>query len=199
MGKLNYNEENLDGFIDSMLSKYTELLENGIPKAYALYKESRDSFLRGDLARAEKIKRLNYFLHNSEIPYTADIGKNTVFAYGGIGVIIHANALIGERANIGSNVTIGGDRVGVPTVGNDVFFSSGCKVIGNITINHGAIIGANSVVLTNVSAFEIVAGSPARVVGMVTRNNFERYSGYYWCKGNIGGEARFLDWYFPQT
>jgi len=196
MGKVNINETNLDSFIDVMLERHSKILDGGIPKAYLLYKESRESFMLGDISRAEKIKRLNYLLHNSEIPFTAEIGKNTVFAYGGIGVIIHGQSIIGERANIGSNVTIGGDDKGVPFIGNDVFLSSGAKVIGNLSIGHGAIIGANSVVLKSVSSFEIVAGSPAKNIGNVTRANFDRYSGYYWCKGSRENSARFLDWYF---
>ena len=39
---------------------------------------------------------LNYFLHNSYIPSACQIGKTSKFAYGGIGLVIHDNARIGE-------------------------------------------------------------------------------------------------------
>jgi serine O-acetyltransferase len=197
MGGINENESNLNDFINQMFVKYAELLDSGIPKAYALYKESRNAFLTGDVNRAEKIKRLNYLLHNSEIPYTSNIGKNSIFSYGGIGVIIHGAAIIGERANIGPNVTIGGDRNGTPTIGDDVFLSTGCKIVGNVKIGNGAIIGANSVVRTDVSSFSIAGGIPSKIIGKITRDNFKNYSGYYWCKGDTEGESKFLNWYFP--
>jgi serine O-acetyltransferase len=136
-------------------------------------------------------------LHNSEIPYTSIIGKNTIFAYGGIGVIIHSAAVLGERANIGSSVTIGGNYLGVPVIGDDVYISSGCKILGNIKIGNGAIIGANAVVMRDVGPFEVFAGMPAKKVNSITRDNFSKYSGFYWCKGDNEGIERFLNWYFP--
>ena len=158
-----------------------------MPKIFSLYLEARKSYASGDFKRADQIKRLIHILHNSEIPYTAEIGKNTIFAYGGIGVILHSASKIGERANIGSCVTVGGDKNGVPTIGDDVFLSTGCKVIGNVTIGNGAIIGANAVVIKSVAPFQVVAGVPAKIIGSICRENFDKYSGFYWCKGSADG------------
>lgn len=177
---------------------YSSILDAEVPKAFWIYTESRNAFLAGNLQLAESLKRLNYLLHNSEIPYTAEIGKNSVFAYGGIGVIVHANAKIGERCNFGSSVTIGGSHAGIPIIGDDVYLSTGAKVIGNVRIGDGAVIGANAVVIKDVQPFTVVAGLPARQIATITPDNFEKYSGFYWCKGSEEKTRIFLDWYFVQ-
>lgn len=53
---------------------------------------------------------------------------------------------------------------------NDVWIGAHCIILGGVTINNGAIIAANSVVTSNVPAFSIVAGSPAKVI----RYRFEK-------------------------
>lgn len=184
--------------LEKYLNAFGSLLDIDIPKAFWIYQESRKAYLSRDLKQAERLKRLNFLLHNSEIPFTAEIGKNSVFAYGGIGVIIHANAKVGERCNFGSGVTIGGSNQGIPIIGDDVYLSTGSKIIGNVRIGDGAVIGANSVVTKNVEPFTVVAGAPAKPVSKITPENFSKYSGFYWCKGSSEGESRFLDWYFGQ-
>lgn len=175
---------------------FNNLLDKEIPKAYLIYLESRRLFLEGDVIGANRFKRLNHLLHNSEVPFTASIGKNTIFAYGGIGVIIHAEAIIGERCNIGSGVTIGGDGDGVPIIGDDVYLSTGAKIIGNLRIGDGAIVGANAVVLQDVEPFSVVVGAPAIKKSEITVDNFSKYSGFYWCKNNSKSVDLFVDWYF---
>lgn len=185
--------------IDSLLSLFSGIVDkdDDLPKAYVLYRESRSAYLNGDVKRANAIKRLIKILHSSEIPFTAENGKNSLFAYGGIGVIIHGAAKIGERCNIGSNVTIGGSWQGSPVIGHDVYIATGAKIIGNVVISDGAIVGANAVVLTSIPAFTVFAGIPARSIGQVDRDAFDRYSAYYWCKGNPEAQEKFLNWYFP--
>jgi acetyltransferase-like isoleucine patch superfamily enzyme len=49
------------------------------------------------------------------------------------------------------------------TVGNDVWIGSGAKLLNNITVGHGAVIGAMSVVTRDVPPYAVVAGNPARL------------------------------------
>lgn len=187
----------------SILARYLEcfadLLDEEPPKAFWIYTESRAAYLAGDLKLAERYKRLNYILHNSEIPYTAEIGKNSVFAYGGIGIILHSNAVIGERCNFGSNVTIGGDYRGVPRIGHDVYLSTGAKILGGIRIGDGVIVGANAVVVDDIEPFSVVAGAPAKVISKITPENFYKYDSYYWCKNSEDKSLIFLDWYLNKN
>lgn len=49
-------------------------------------------------------------------------------------------------------------------IGNDVWIGREAIIMPSITIGHGAVIGARSVVTKDVEPYSIVAGSPARVV-----------------------------------
>lgn len=64
-----------------------------------------------------------------------------------------------------------------------------------IFIGDGAIIGANAVVNRDVLPFTVVAGSPAKIIGEVTASNFDKYSGFYWCKNNNNSSQKFCEWY----
>jgi len=121
-----------------------------------------------------------YLIHNSYIPPQAEIGKGTLFGYKGIGVIVHANAKVGEECNIGSNVTIGGGggssnkritafdelRREVPVIGDRVHIGTGAKVIGPIVIGDDVVIGANAVVINDVPSGAVVGGVPAKILYM---------------------------------
>ena len=51
-----------------------------------------------------------------------------------------------------------------PVVGNDVWIGMGALLARGVTIGHGAVVGARSIVTRDVAPYAIVAGSPARVV-----------------------------------
>ena len=48
---------------------------------------------------------------------------------------------------------------------NNVFIGCNVIILGNVTLNEGAVIGAGSVVTSDVMENEIVAGIPAKVIG----------------------------------
>ncbi|MDN3548558.1 CatB-related O-acetyltransferase [Mucilaginibacter aquaedulcis] len=50
------------------------------------------------------------------------------------------------------------------TIGNDVWICANAIIIDGITIGDGAIITANSVVVKDVGAYEIVGGNPAKLL-----------------------------------
>lgn len=82
-------------------------------------------------------------------------------------VLIHPGVEIGDRCVIGSGVTLGTNsrfKDGVPKVGNDVVIENGAKILGPVTIGDGAVIRANSFVITDVPAGAIAMGVPARSV-----------------------------------
>jgi virginiamycin A acetyltransferase len=56
----------------------------------------------------------------------------------------------------------GGDTV----VGHDVWLGYGALVLPGVTIGHGAVVAAASVVASDVPPYAIVAGNPARVIRM---------------------------------
>ena len=58
----------------------------------------------------------------------------------------------------------GDESRGDTKVGNDVWIGTGAVIKPGVNIGNGAIIGACSVVASDVPAYSIVAGNPARVV-----------------------------------
>lgn len=77
--------------------------------------------------------------------------------------IVGANHGTARNAHIQDQRSDSG-RKGV-VIADDVWLGVGCSVLPGVSIGEGAIIGANSVVTRNVSAFEIWVGSPARKTG----------------------------------
>lgn len=121
-------------------------------------------------AKLERVAKfldlLNRLFFSCWIPHGSQIGKNPVFGYGGLGIVIHAECKIGDRVHIDQHVTIGGNAVekGVPQIGNDVYIGSGAKLLGPITIGDNVKIGANAVVLQNLPDGCTAVGVPARIV-----------------------------------
>jgi len=111
-------------------------------------------------------KALIRLICNCAIDPRTSIGKGSYFAYGGIAVVVHKDAVIGKNVTISQCVTIGGgaSTPGVPTIGDQAYIGAGSIVLGGITIGDGAVIGAGAVVLSNVGNNEVWAGVPARKV-----------------------------------
>lgn len=109
---------------------------------------------------------IQFLVFISSVPPTVQIGRGTRFAYGGIGVVIHGECIIGSGCTIGQGVTLGGDgnRRGVPQLGNNVYVGAGARLIGPIFIGDGARIGANAVVISDVPSHATAVGVPAKIV-----------------------------------
>lgn len=109
---------------------------------------------------------INRILFSTAIPPSATIGTNVLLGYSGLGIVIHARAVIGNNVKIGQNVTIGG-RSGlkeVPIVEDNVEIGAGACILGPIRIGTGAKIGANAVVLSDIPAGKVAVGIPARIL-----------------------------------
>ncbi|HUA10559.1 MAG TPA: serine O-acetyltransferase [Solirubrobacteraceae bacterium] len=113
------------------------------------------------------IATLTRSLTGIEIHPAARIGAG-LFIDHGTGVVIGETAEIGEDVTLYQGVTLGGTGFAVgkrhPTVQDNVTIGSGAKLLGPITIGHGAKIGANSVVITDVEANCTVVGNPGHPV-----------------------------------
>jgi serine O-acetyltransferase len=108
---------------------------------------------------------INRVVFGLVLPPSVQIGAGTLLGYQGLGVVIHARAVIGRNVVIGPGVTIGG-RNGlfeVPRIGDGVEIGSGAKVLGPVVVGANAKIGANAVVLSDVPAGATAVGIPARV------------------------------------
>jgi serine O-acetyltransferase len=102
-----------------------------------------------------------------EIHPAARIGRG-LFIDHGVGVVIGETAEVGDDVTIYQGVTLGGTGFATgkrhPTVQDNVTIGSGAKLLGPITIGHGAKIGANSVVIHDVPPNSTVVGNPGHPV-----------------------------------
>jgi serine O-acetyltransferase len=102
-----------------------------------------------------------------EIHPAARIGDG-FFIDHGMGVVIGETAEIGNDVTLYQGVTLGGTGFATgkrhPTVEDNVTIGSGAKLLGPITVGHGAKIGANSVVIHDVPPNSTVVGNPGHPV-----------------------------------
>jgi serine O-acetyltransferase len=102
-----------------------------------------------------------------EIHPAATIGRR-FFIDHGMGVVIGATAIIGDDVMMYHDVTLGartyvkGKRH--PTIENNVIIGAGARVIGDITIGHGARISANVVITKDIPAQSTLESSEFFVI-----------------------------------
>lgn len=104
-----------------------------------------------------------------DIHPAARLGQS-LFVDHGIGLVIGQTAVVEDHASLWQGVTLGstlneqGERH--PKIRRGALICAGASVLGNIEVGAGAIVAANSVVLQAVAPGTVVAGSPARQVGL---------------------------------
>jgi len=102
-----------------------------------------------------------------EIHPAARIGDDFFIDHGS-GVVIGETAEIGDRVTLYQGVTLGGTGFARgkrhPTVQDDVTIGSGAKLLGPVTVGHGAKVGANTVVIEDVPSRSTVVGNPGHPV-----------------------------------
>jgi len=130
--------------------------------------------------------RISHALHAAEVPVVPRLLSNVTriatgieihpaakigsdfFVDHGTGVVIGETAEIGDRVTLYQGVTLGGTGFAAgkrhPTVEDNVTIGSGAKLLGPITVGHGAKVGANSVVIHDVPPNATVVGNPGHPV-----------------------------------
>jgi serine O-acetyltransferase len=74
------------------------------------------------------------------------------------GTVIGHDCLIFHEVTLGTNIGV----PGAPIIGDGVDLYVGARVLGNVSIGSGSIVGANCVVTQDVAPGSVVAPSPAR-------------------------------------
>ena len=141
-----------------------------------------------------------------EIHPGATIGRN-FFIDHGMGVVIGESSTIGDNVTLYHGVTLGGvapsvdsdsqrDQKRHPTLEDDVIVGSGAQVLGPITVQRGARVGANAVVTKDVPPCATVVGIPGKIVssGEAAEKARPRFMAYGTPTGDIPDPvARALD------
>jgi serine O-acetyltransferase len=128
---------------------------------------------RGLTTAARFVSQLARFLTGIEIHPSATIGER-LFIDHGMGVVIGSTAVVGDDVTLYQGVTLGGTSLerGVkrhPTLGDNVIVGAGAHVLGPITVQAGARIGANAVVLHDVPQGATMVGIPAKAAQDIGR------------------------------
>lgn len=176
-------------YLERYLRIYGDAL-NGIPSIYYIWKKAQHFVEEGNDSEIKRIERLIFIMFNSIVSPRIRLGENVKFAYGGIGTVIHEKAVIGDGVAVGQGVTIGGSpgkfgtkkdnsRFFVPQIENNVYIAAGCRIIGGVTIGRFSVIGANSVVTTDVDEFSVYAGQPAKKKKKITKENCLKYRSFF--------------------
>jgi serine O-acetyltransferase len=103
-----------------------------------------------------------------DIHPAAQIGKGIMIDHG-TSLVIGETAVVCDNVSMLHEVTLGGTGKEIgdrhPKVMCGVLLGAGAKVLGNVKIGEGAMVGAGSVVLTDVPPHQTYAGVPAKAVG----------------------------------
>lgn len=141
------------------------------PKREALftYRLAKEWYDKGKRIRSKYLQNKLITKFGCDISMKANIGEGLHLRHVN-GVVIGKGVEIGKNVIIYHQVTIGGKNIGdaeknaYPQIKDNVTIFSGAKIIGDITIGENAVIGANSVVITNVESNSVYAGVPAKKV-----------------------------------
>lgn len=113
------------------------------------------------------ISHISRFFTGIEIHPGAKVGRR-FFIDHGMGVVIGETAKIGDDVLMYQGVVLGGTSLEKkkrhPTIGNNVVIGAAAILLGPITVEDGARIGANSVVISSVPPGATVVGIPGRTV-----------------------------------
>ena len=105
-----------------------------------------------------KLKKRNIYISNP-----LNIGKHFTIGHP-LSIVIGDGVIIGDNVRVYHCVTIGQKNNQYPVIGNNVTIYPHSILLGGIRIGNNSIIGAGSVVISDVPENSIVAGNPAKVL-----------------------------------
>jgi serine O-acetyltransferase len=110
------------------------------------------------------VRKLFVIITLIDIHPDAEIGPGLIIPHGGP-IRVHGDTQIGADCALHHMCTIGaGPRPGGAMIGDHVFIGCHSSIIGAVTIGDGAMIAANSLVISNVPAGFTAIGVPAKML-----------------------------------
>lgn len=104
-----------------------------------------------------------------QIPWQTDIGPGLMIGHYGT-IIVNPSCRIGVNCNISVGVLMGLTHdiasrcFYYPSIGHRVSLGNNVKVIGNVHIGDGAVVGVNAVVTKDLPENAVAVGIPAKIV-----------------------------------
>lgn len=106
------------------------------------------------------LRRLSTAFYGAEIGNEVTLGDGVNFIHP-MAIVIGGDAHIGARVRfMGSNTVGTAKDNGYPVIEDDVMIGAGARILGPVRVGRGAVIGANAVVLSDVSPGAVVTGVP---------------------------------------
>ena len=135
-------------------------------KALFYYKIAHYLYLKKHYFLARLLSEIAKRKTGIEIHPGATIGKN-LFIDHGTAVVIGETTIIKDNVLIYHDVTLGATtnhkEKRHPTIEDNVIIGSGAKILGNITIGKDTKIGANALVLNDISPNSIVLANKSEI------------------------------------
>lgn len=149
------------------MKKYFKFFSSKGYAAVRYYRISNLLYKKGHKILAHLVHNISVKSTGADISEAASIGNNFYVPHP-VGIVIGGAAHIGKNCSMMSCVTIGATDVvrggGAIYIGDNVYFGSGAKLVGNFTVGNNVNIGANAVVLDEIPDNCTVVGVPARVI-----------------------------------
>ncbi len=127
----------------------------------------RPKLLRAPLSLSYRF--LSWFaelIGGCHLPYTVRLGRRVRIWHHG-GIVLHARS-IGDDVHIRQGTTFGlatrDQPRAIPTIEDRVDIGCGACILGNVTVGHDSLVGANAVVVTDIPPYSTAVGIPARVI-----------------------------------
>lgn len=126
---------------------------------------------------AQVVKALNWMLHKCLLPAEAVVGSGVILEHYALGIVIHPQVTLGKNCRIYHQVTLAMEAaIGSPDriiIGDDVTIGAHSIVLGkpgtSRKIGNRSILGAGSVLLSDIPDGEVWAGNPARKIRDVSK------------------------------
>ncbi len=127
----------------------------------------RPKVVRAPFSVAYKVASTSInWLWGIDLGYTVKLGRRVRIWHHG-GMVLSARS-IGDDVHIRHNTTMGIARRSEiwkrPTIESGVDIGVGACILGDVTVGHDSIVGANAVVVTSFPPHSRIAGVPARAI-----------------------------------
>jgi serine O-acetyltransferase len=122
-------------------------------------------FQRLAVGVSEKVAFAVGLVTRTTLPTDAKIGERLHLIHA-MNVTIAPGVEIGDGVGIMHQVTIGPSHEGdgVPKIGDGVFIGAGASILGPVNVGAGAMISANSLVISDVPPGAFAVGVPAKAI-----------------------------------
>lgn len=120
-------------------------------------------------------------LYDTHLSPYGEIGPGLHFSHAG-GIWVNSMARLGAHCHLGQGSVIGSAGAGAltsgaPVLGDRVWVGPHAVITGNVTVGSGAVIGANSLVVSSVPENGNVVGVPARLIARFGSGRLIRVTG----------------------